>query len=79
MPDLSGSTAIVTGGARGIGLTMASALAQCGASIGPVSRAGGVAMITVCVANTADILRELTLVQDPYLHPHLLNETRNYA
>ena len=36
-------------------------------------------MITVCVANTADILRELTLVQDPYLHPHLLNETWNYA
>ncbi len=36
-------------------------------------------MITVCVANTADILRELTLVQYPYLHPQLLNETRNYA
>ena len=34
MPDLSGSTAIVTGGARGIGLAMARALAECGASIG---------------------------------------------
>ena len=34
MPDLSGSTAIVTGGARGIGLAMAGALAKCGASIG---------------------------------------------
>jgi hypothetical protein len=36
-------------------------------------------MITVCVANTADILRELTPVQHPHLYPHLLNETRNYA
>jgi len=34
MPDLSGSTAIVTGGCRGLGLAMARALAECGASIG---------------------------------------------
>ena len=34
MPDLSGSTALVTGGGRGLGLAMARALAECGASIG---------------------------------------------
>ncbi len=34
MPVLNGSTAIVTGGGRGLGLAMARALAECGASIG---------------------------------------------
>ncbi len=34
MPDLRGSNAIVTGGCRGLGLAMARALAECGASIG---------------------------------------------
>jgi len=34
MPDLSGSIAVVTGGARGLGLSTAHALAECGASIG---------------------------------------------
>ena len=34
MPDLHDSTAIVTGGARGLGLSMARALAECGASVG---------------------------------------------
>lgn len=34
MTDLSGSTAVITGGGRGIGLAIASHLADCGAAIG---------------------------------------------
>lgn len=56
MPDLSGSTAIVTGGARGIGLTMASALAQCGASIGLID------LLPEVSDSAADLVKETGVV-----------------
>ena len=49
MPVLNGSTAIVTGGGRGLGLAMARALAECGASIGLLD-------ILPDVSETAEVL-----------------------
>lgn len=53
MFDLSGRTAIVTGGTRGIGLSIAEALVQCGANVCVASRKP-----EACVA-AADKLRSL--------------------
>lgn len=49
MPVLNGSIAIVTGGGRGLGLAMARALAECGASIGLLD-------ILPDISETAEIL-----------------------
>jgi NAD(P)-dependent dehydrogenase (short-subunit alcohol dehydrogenase family) len=55
--DLSGRTAVVTGGANGIGLAAAQALASCGASVCvfDLERAPGIRCLTVDVADPSSL------------------------
>jgi len=85
--DLSGKTAVITGGSRGLGRAMAETLSGAGAALALVARdqstldracaeltaKGAKAQGFVAdVTSEADVARVTTQIQDAFGHPHIL-------
>ncbi|HEY9126247.1 MAG TPA: SDR family NAD(P)-dependent oxidoreductase, partial [Acidobacteriaceae bacterium] len=85
--DLSGKTAVITGGSRGLGEAMAHALAESGAQIALVARdaerlasvrdaltakGGAAELFTADVTQEDDVLRVAAEVQERFGHPQIV-------
>src|SRR5438128_2332470 len=85
--DLTGRTAVITGGSRGLGEAMATALAEAGAHVALVARdrkrletvrdsiaeAGGTAAVFTCdVTQENEVTSLAAAVQEQFGHPQIL-------